>query len=172
MGYDGFKRELFGYNKAQVSRAIEQIYHNNEKQIAGLNQTIGALEKENGEYQAKAAEVEAERQKVEKLAVSVGRLYVISRANAAAVVRAAEESAKASRKATEQSLETVAAAQGGIAEAEKEFNIIMNEFNEKIAQLSDSLNQAKLSVEASAGELNEASRKNAKTITEAEIVNA
>ncbi len=172
MGYDGFKRELFGYNKAQVSRAIEQIYQNNEKQVAELNETIGTLKQENGKYRAKAAEVETERQKVEKLATSVGRLYVISRANAAAVMRAAEENAEACRKATEQSLETVTAAKTGISAAEKEFADIMSEFNQKIAQLSASLNEAQLSVEASAKQLEEAEEKSAETIIEAENINA
>ena len=104
----GFRKSLFGYNQDDVIEYVKKL-HNNfslkedsfkkqladlENKINSLNKDLAVLESEKSELNAKLSEYNAKKSEMDRLSENIGKLYMVSQANAKTIMANAEENSK------------------------------------------------------------------------------
>lgn len=163
MASPGFRKSFMGFNREDVTNYIEALV---KKYKSGENELLARIENLNidlkeasdraAALQETVNEFERKREEIEKLSESIGKLYLVSQANAEAIIRNAKQSSSvageevrrniAGIEDTHQRLEVLRA---DVMDAAKRFN---DEFMHLAASLNDT--KATLSMLESATEDN------------------
>ncbi len=137
---NGFKKEFMGYNKQEVCNYISVLSQENEKALQGLREEITTLRNENAEIKAKLGEYENKAENIEKLSKAIGRLYVISKANADAVNAESNKIKNRCREEEQLSSEYIDSIEKLLRSAEDELKNLSEQATNKIDELTESLN--------------------------------
>lgn len=140
---NGFKKEFMGYNKQEVCNYISVLSQENEKALQDLREEITTLRNENAEIKAKLGEYENRAESIEKLSKAIGRLYVISKANADAVNAESDKIKKRCREEERLSSEYVDSIEKLLRSAEDELKNLSEQAANKIDELTESLNSCR-----------------------------
>lgn len=145
-----FKKEFFGFNKADVTRYIAEMIENNEKHTEELNRKIELLAKENSrltarnsELEIKRAETEKLKEKTEKLSETVGNLYILAKSGATQILNEAKQSADRIFAQTEVNIEKIEQAQNELKSIDGNLKEISKDFSGNVQKLASSLDDAK-----------------------------
>lgn len=140
---NGFKREFMGYNKQEVCNYISVLSQKNEKAVQNLREELNALRSENAEIKAKLSEYENKAENIQKLSKAIGRLYVISKANADAINAESDKIKVRCREEERLSSEYVDSIEKLLRSAEDELKNLSEQAANKIDELTESLNSCR-----------------------------
>lgn len=153
----GFRKSLFGFNCDDVVAYVEKTHKSfTEKEIV-LNEKIDDLSEENSslktqitEYADKTAQLEAQIKEftdkydeIERLSQNIGKLYLVAKSNADAIMREAQSSAETARDEVEKNIRSLDNAHGALCGFKEDVLSNSAEFAKKIDDLIGSLNTAK-----------------------------
>lgn len=158
-----FRNSLLGFNKDDVMSFVvesKETENNLKKEITGLNSKIDALEDEVSKLKAlqlktdndlkeKEAELQDYRQREEaltQLSESIGRLYLVAKANAESVMASANESADKSMQAVDKNIEIASFAENELSQISELLNEKTREYLESVAELQQQLINTKEAV--------------------------
>jgi len=148
MASSGFRKSFMGFNREDVTNYIEALvkkYKLSENELLARIENLNIDLKEASERAEKLQETvnefEAKREEIEKLSENIGKLYLVSQANAEAIIQNAKQSSSVAGEEvrrnisgiedTHQRLETLRA---DVMDAAKRFN---DEFMHLTASLND-----------------------------------
>ncbi len=143
---NGFKKEFMGYNKQEVCNYISSLAQENEKRKQKFQEEIQSLADENAALKAKLNEYESKAENIEKLSKAIGRLYVISKANADAVKAESDEIIKRCRTEERLSAECVDSIRKILCSTEDELKALAEQSSDKIRELSEAIESCRTKV--------------------------
>ena len=158
-----FRNSLFGFNKDDVMSFVmesKESENNFKKKITELNSKIDTIQKEMQALKTThketekvlnetEAQLEAYRQREDALTAlseSIGRLYLVAKANAESVMASANESAEKSMQAIDKNIEIAANAEDELKEISDILNEKTREYLEAVADLKQQLENTRKSV--------------------------
>lgn len=158
-----FRNSLFGFNKEDVMSFVmesKESENNFKKKITELNSKIDTLQNDIESLQTKHDEtkkvlnetevqLESYRQREEALTAlseSIGRLYLVAKANAESVMASANESAEKSMQAVDKNIEIAENAENELKEISGTLNEKTREYLEAVADLKQQLEDTRKSV--------------------------
>lgn len=158
----GFRKSLFGFNCDDVMTYVKNTHKEfSEKEtllkekIDDLNTDIASLNTQLNEIASAKAEVEAELKKytdkyeeIERLSENIGKLYLVSQANAKAIMDNAEDCRKTADIEIKANLSSISSAQQSLKEISENVTKTSDDFAAKVEELILSLRQAREKINA------------------------
>ena len=158
-----FRNSLFGFNKDDVMSFVmesKESENNFKKRITELNSKIDTLQADIESLQAKhdetkkilsetEARLESYRQREDALTAlseSIGRLYLVAKANAESVMASANESAEKSMYAVDKNIAIAENAENELKEISDTLNEKTREYLEAVADLKQQLEDTRKTV--------------------------
>lgn len=162
----GFRKSLFGFNCDDVISYIEESHKRFSlkekelnKKISNLDETIADV---NAQLEAvKTAKAEVEEQlkvytdkydEIERLSQNIGRLYLVSQANAKSIMQSTTENSEIVGLEVEKNLQSIDNAHEQLAALKAEIMQTSNEFMNKVDALVASLAVAREHLDQNNGE--------------------
>ncbi len=157
----GFRKSFLGYNCDDVLNYIERTSReNNEKEIE-YREKITELEENNrelmnvnsditsrvAELEAKLGEFEAKSEEIRALSEGIGRLYLVSKSNAQAIMDSANEASRATISEVTARLEAITNTQAGLEDICRGVQSESDTFVNNVCEFSASLSALKLELE-------------------------
>lgn len=150
MASPGFRKSFMGFNREDVTNYIEALvkkYKGEENtllaRIENLNIDLKEASRRAEQLQATVDEFERKREEIERLSENIGKLYLVSQANAEAIIQNAKQTSSMAEIEVQRNI-------AGIENTHDRLNALRNEvmesakrFNEEFMQLCASLNETK-----------------------------
>lgn len=150
MASPGFRKSLMGFNREDVTNYIEALV---KKYKTGENELLARIENLNIDLKETTEKAEAlqkivddferKKEEIEKLSENIGKLYLVSQANADAIIQNAKQSALVAEEEVQRNL-------SGIENTHTKLDALRNDvldaakrFNEEFAHLCASLDDTK-----------------------------
>ncbi len=153
----GFRKSLFGYNQDDVIEYVKRL-HNNfslkeesfkkqlsdlEEKINMLTQNLEASENENKVLEGKLAEYNSKKAEMERLSENIGKLYMVSQANAKTIMSNAEESSKITNNEIARNVSVIEETHEALESLNRSINETSQSFTKEVEALMQSLSQTK-----------------------------
>ncbi len=153
----GFRKSLFGYNQDDVIEYVKKL-HNNfslkedafkkqladlESKINGLNQDLAVLENEKASLSEKLSEYNAKKSEMDRLSENIGKLYMVSQANAKTIMANAEENSKIANMEIEKNVSAIEETHKALEGLKQSINETSQNFTKEVESLMHSLEEAK-----------------------------
>lgn len=153
----GFRKSLFGFNCDDVVSYVEKTHKSfTEKEIV-LNERISELSVQceevkaqlndaivqNAALEEKLKEYTDKYDEIERLSQNIGKLYLVAKSNAEAIIKGAQENADASRKEVEKNISYVSNAHTSLNDVKEEVLSNSARFAKELDELIMSLNDVK-----------------------------
>lgn len=157
----GFRKSLFGFNCDDVVNYIEKTHKSyTEKEII-LNEQIEDLKsqsnsikeqllevtKEKSEIEAKLKEFTDKYEEMERLSKNIGKLYLVAKSNAEAIMKEANECADISRKEVEKNISYIDGAHSKLYDVKENIVNTSAQFVRDIDTLTKSLDDARNAID-------------------------
>ncbi|MBR6902458.1 MAG: hypothetical protein IKN39_01040 [Clostridia bacterium] len=157
----GFRKSLFGFNCDDVVAYIEKTHKNyTEKEIV-LNEQIEDLKsesnsikeqllevtKEKAEIEARLKEFTDKYEEMERLSKNIGKLYLVAKSNAEAIMKEANECADISRKEVQKNISSIDGAHSKLSSVKESIVNTSAQFARDIDTLTKSLDDARNTIE-------------------------
>ena len=153
----GFRKSLFGFNSDDVIEYIEKTHKVFSEKETLLNEKIDELKDELNSAKLQISDIIAEKTKIEndlkeytekydeieRLSQNIGKLYLVSEANANAVIENAKQSREISEEAVSKSIKCADDTYSSLASLKDEIVKTSSEYLEKINSLMLSLESMK-----------------------------
>lgn len=153
----GFRKSLFGFNSDDVIEYIEKTHKDFSEKETLLNEKIDELKDELNSAKLQISDIIAEKTKlendlkeytekydeIERLSQNIGKLYLVSEANANAVIENAKQSREISEEAVSKSIKCADDTYSSLASLKDEIVKTSSEYLEKINSLMLSLESMK-----------------------------
>ena len=153
----GFRKSLFGYNQDDVIEYVKKL-HNNfslkedsfkkqladlENKINSLNKDLEVLESEKSELNAKLSEYNTKKSEMDRLSENIGKLYMVSQANAKTIMANAEENSKIANMEIEKNVSAIEKTHKALEGLKQSINETSQNFTKEVESLMRSLEEAK-----------------------------
>lgn len=152
---DGFRKSLFGFNCDDVIEYIKKTHSDfsqketvmNEKiedltsSLSASNRQLEDLRQENERLTSALKEYEDKEQEIKDISEKIGRLYLVSQANAKAIIENAEENRRLSNEEVEKNLDSLKKAHEALSGISESVSSTCEDFTEKMQSLSMSLEE-------------------------------
>ena len=157
----GFRKSLFGFNCDDVVNYISKTHKSyTEKEIV-LNEQISDLKneinsiknqlldvtKEKAEIEARLKEFTDKYEEMERLSKNIGKLYLVAKSNAQAVMKEASECADISRKEAQKNISSIDSAHSKLTDVKESIVNTSAQFAKDIDTLTKSLDDARNIIE-------------------------
>ena len=153
----GFRKSLFGFNSDDVIEYIEKTHKVFSEKETLLNEKIDELKDELNSAKLQISDIIAEKTKIEndlkeytekydeieRLSQNIGKLYLVSEANANSVIENAKQSRELSEEAVSKSIKCADDTYASLASLKDEIVKTSSEYLEKINSLMLSLESMK-----------------------------
>ena len=153
----GFRKSLFGFNCDDVIAYVQKTHKEfTEKEIVlneqiedlksentSIREQIGELTKEKSEIELKLKEFTDKYDEMKRLSKNIGKLYLVAKSNANAIMKEASECADISRKEVEKNLGTIDNAHTTLGEFKDNVVNSSAQFAKEIDNLTKSLDDAR-----------------------------
>ncbi len=154
---DGFRKSILGFNKEDVINYIDEIHKFNNEKTAELKEKIDTLKNQLDELNAKLAEAESakemleiklsnyneKKKEIDMLSESIGKLYLVAKANSNAIMENAEESKKAALEEIAKNFSSLEAAHTNLTNLKKSVQQNSDNFGNEVETLISSLSDAR-----------------------------
>ena len=153
----GFRKSLFGYNQDDVIEYVKKL-HNNfslkedsfkkqladlENKINSLNKDLAVLENEKASLSEKLSEYNAKKSEMDRLSENIGKLYMVSQANAKTIMANAEENSKIANMEIEKNVSAIEVTHKALEGLKQSINETSQNFTKEVESLMRSLEEAK-----------------------------
>ena len=153
----GFRKSLFGYNQDDVIEYVKKL-HNNfslkedsfkkqladlENKINSLNKDLAVLENEKASLSEKLSEYNAKKSEMDRLSENIGKLYMVSQANAKTIMANAEENSKIANMEIEKNVSAIEETHKALEGLKQSINETSQIFTKEVVSLMRSLEEAK-----------------------------
>lgn len=153
----GFRKSLFGYNQDDVIEYVKKL-HNNfslkedsfkkqladlENKINSLNKDLAVLENEKASLSEKLSEYNAKKSEMDRLSENIGKLYMVSQANAKTIMANAEENSKIANMEIEKNVSAIEETHKALEGLKQSINETSQNFTKEVESLMHSLEEAK-----------------------------
>ena len=153
----GFRKSLFGYNQDDVIEYVKKL-HNNfslkedsfkkqladlENKINSLNKDLAVLENEKASLSEKLSEYNAKKSEMDRLSENIGKLYMVSQANAKTIMANAEENSKIANMEIEKNVSAIEETHKALEGLKQSINETSQNFTKEVESLMRSLEEAK-----------------------------
>ena len=152
-----FKKSLFGFNCDDVLSYIEKTHKALKKKKAVLDEQIDSLKGENNSLRELLASVTKEKaeiesqlkeytdkyDEIERLSKNIGKLYLVAKSNAQAIMKAASESADIARNEVEKNISLLDNTHRSLSGVKENIVNTSAEFANKMDDLTASLDEAR-----------------------------
>ena len=153
----GFRKSLFGYNQDDVIEYVKKL-HNNfslkeetfkkqladlESKINGLNKDLEVLENEKKELNEKLSEYNTKKAEMDRLSENIGKLYLVSKANAKTIMANAEENSRIAGMEVEKNISAIEETHKALESLKQSINETSQNFTKEVESLMHSLEEAK-----------------------------
>lgn len=145
-----FRNSLFGFNRDDV---MDFVVESREKEAKlklkcdELNTNIDELNSKLSDLEKTVADFKLREENLFRLSESIGRLYLVAQANAAAVTKAAEENAVKSSACVENNMRIASETESRLEEIGIELNKKTEQYLEEIEALKTQLSDARNTIE-------------------------
>jgi len=153
----GFRKTLFGFNCDDVCDYIQKTHKSYveketvlNEQIEALNESLTKAKLDIEDLLNSKSQIEAELKKytdkydeIERLSQNIGKLYLVSKANAQSVIDNAKESKALAEGEISKNISCVDETQTSLAQLKEEINKTASEFTNKLNTLMISLENTK-----------------------------
>ena len=144
MSNKGFRRSLMGFNRDDVLQYISNEDKKNTKKINSLNAEIVDLKNKISSLNSQLEIYKDKEEEINRLADSIGALYIIAKNNAEIILENAKQSKLAASEEINKNLELLNSAQENYVEIKQTVLSLTNAFsqsvNNAIASLKDTEN--------------------------------
>ena len=158
----GFRKSLFGFNCDDVISYIEESHkkfsakeNDLNQKIDNLDNTIASINAQLDDVKAAKAAVEAQlkeytdkHDEIERLSQNIGKLYLVSQANARSVMQNSAENRDITNREVEKNLHSIDNAHEQLAALKAEIMQTSNDFVAKVDTLVSSLSTARSEIES------------------------
>lgn len=158
-----FRNGLLGFNKDDVMKyvySVKEIEIKNNEKIAELqseaaklseelqsaNASLSDLKAENAVMSQRLADFERREAEITRLSESIGKLYLVAKANARTIVNAAKENVYLSRSTVELNMSTAETASAELSDIETELLATAERFTAELSSIKQKLFDAKLKI--------------------------
>ena len=158
-----FRNSLLGFNKDDVLKYVysakDTEAKNNEKitrlesdnaklndELENANTLLSDLKAENAIMSKELADFHKREDEITHLSESIGKLYIVAKANAKAIVNAARENVEISKAAVDNNIETADVAANSLSDIENELLATAEKFTAEIESIKQRLNDTKLKI--------------------------
>ena len=153
----GFRKSLFGYNQDDVIEYVKKL-HNNfslkedsfkkqladlENKINSLNKDLAVLENEKASLSEKLSEYNAKKSEMDRLSENIGKLYMVSQANAKTIMANAEENSKIANMEIKKNFSAIEEPHKALEGLKQSINETSQNFTKEVESLMRSLEEAK-----------------------------
>ena len=153
----GFRKSLFGYNQDDVIEYVKKL-HNNfslkedsfkkqladlENKINSLNKDLAVLENEKASLSEKLSEYNTKKSEMDRLSENIGKLYMVSQANAKTIMANAEENSKIANMEIEKNVSAIEETHKALEGLKQSINETSQNFTKEVESLMRSLEEAK-----------------------------
>lgn len=153
----GFRKSLFGFNCDDVLEYVQKTHkaftekeillnekiEDLKKENSSANEQIEALVNEKAEIEARLKEFTDKYEEMERLSKNIGKLYLVAKSNAQAIMREAAECADISRKEAERNISSIESAHATLDGVKENVVNTSAQFAKEIDDLSKSLSDAR-----------------------------
>lgn len=157
----GFRKSLFGFNCDDVVSYVEKTHKSfTDKEIVlreqidditsenvSLKEQIAAITSEKAEIEAQLKEFTDKYDEIDRLSKNIGKLYLVAKSNAQAIMKEATEGADTARKEVEKNLSSLDNAHRSLSGVKEDIVNTSADFAKKIDELTASLNAARDKIE-------------------------
>ena len=157
----GFRKSLFGFNCDDVVSYVERTHKAfTEKEIVlreqiedirsendSLKEQISAIASEKAEIEAQLKQFTDKYDEIERLSKNIGKLYLVAKSNAQAIMKEAAESADTAKKEVEKNITSLDDAHRSLSGVKDNIVNTSAEFAKKIDSLAASLDTARDKIE-------------------------
>ena len=154
---DGFRKSLFGFNCGDVISYVKQTHKEfSEKEtalkanvselessLAAANRKLSDANDEIADLKKQLKEFTDKKDELQRIAEQIGKLYIVSQANARAIMENAEESRRIASDEISRNLSSIEQAHNSLKEIMNGVRDTSENFTERVDTLSDELNTAK-----------------------------
>ena len=153
----GFRKSLFGFNADDVMNYIEKMHKSYAKkesefkssisdlkdELADASEKINLLEESNLKLKKELDELNATREKSERLSQSIGKLYVVAQASAKSIMENSRENSRLSKEEVEKNISALTDAQESLNELKTDIETTAANFSKEVARLMSELDSTK-----------------------------
>ncbi len=157
----GFRKSLFGFNCDDVTEYVQKTHREfNQKeielkeQLENLKSEKALLKEQLASTAAKKAEVEAKLKEftdkydeIERLSKNIGKLYLVAKSNAEAVMKEAEAGADIARREAQKNIASIMGAHQSLGEVKENIVNTSAKFAKDVDELTKSLYAARERIE-------------------------
>jgi len=134
--------------KAQNTRLLEEC-----EQLKSLREKLAENEETIRQLEAEVAEYRSRRQEIEQLSEGIGRLYLVARTNAQAILSNAAENANIISEEIKRNIGEIDATQSKLQQLRDELRNIFGTFDAELEQIRRSFNSAKENIQQNMGKI-------------------
>ncbi|MBR0466084.1 MAG: hypothetical protein IJJ40_01130 [Clostridia bacterium] len=168
---EGFRKAFLGFNCDDVINYIKKTHSEYSEEKEQLNGKIHELEKSVKELKTEKEDLaeelnlaketieqyKAKEEEINRISENIGKLYIVSEANAKAVTEAAEENRKMTEKEVAKNL-------AALKTAHEELTSIIKGVTDTSVDFSDSMKELSLDLEKTTEKIEQNSKKSAEAI--------
>lgn len=157
----GFRKSLFGFNCDDVTEYVEKTHRSYtqkeieyKEQIEDLTAQLSALKAKLDETVAEKAQTEEKLKEftdkydeIERLSKNIGKLYIVAKSNAEAIMKEAEQSADIARKEAQKNITSIMSAHRSLSGVKEDIVNTSAKFAKDIDELSKSLSSVRDRIE-------------------------
>ncbi len=154
MAAPGFRKSFMGFNRDDVTNYIEALvkkYKAEENtllaRIENLNIDLKETTERAAKLQATVDEFERKRAEIEQLSENIGKLYLVSQANAEAIIQNAKQSSSVANEEVQRNISGIEDAHLRLESLKGEVMDAAKRFNEEFMHLCSSLNDTKTTLD-------------------------
>ena len=155
-----FRKSLFGFNSDDVTEYISKTHKEYSEKVTVLNEKIENLNDEltvantnvktlaasNAELEAKLKFYTDKYEEIERLAQSIGKLYIVANANAKAIMESAQNNRNIAKLQVDDNLKGVEDIQTALIKTRENITKTASEFSDRLQSLLNTLSVAKDSI--------------------------
>lgn len=168
----GFRKSLLGFNCTDVIEYIENAQKSRAENEKKLNSKIESINRDLADSKAqiegllaekavlvaKLDEFNAKYDEIEHLSESIGKLYLVSQANARAVMENSENNARLASEEVNRNLASIEEAHLALAQLRAEINKTSADFINEVDNLMSSLSSTREQITANSEKIEEAQK--------------
>lgn len=150
MASPGFRKSFMGFNRDDVTNYIEALvkkYKQSENdllaRIENLNIDLRESRERADNLQGLVNEFEAKRAEIEQLSENIGKLYLVSQANAEAIIENAKQSSTAASEEVRRNIAGIEDTHSRLEGLRNEVMEAAKRFNQEVQHLTESLDDTK-----------------------------
>ncbi|MBE6799257.1 MAG: hypothetical protein E7525_05750 [Ruminococcaceae bacterium] len=158
-----FRNSLLGFNKDDVLKyvfSVKETETQNEQKLRSLESqtttlsaqleeaqsSLSDLKADNAILAQKVADFESREAEITRLSESIGKLYLVAKANAKTIINAAKENVEISKAAVNKNIETADVTTESLSDIEKELLITAEKFTAELEAIKQKLSDTKTKI--------------------------